>query len=176
MGDNIVKTRLSDNEKLNWQQFCKDSGMSQSNMLRMMINKVTPEAGNDADINELKTDRVSVRLTNHCLQKLQQQAIAEGYVSQSNWVRASIMSNLYRDPVLSDDEIKTLRESNRELAAVGRNLNQIARVLNIDFRHSDKITREMIEILDNKINDHKAMVNNLINKNCRRWELEQANE
>ncbi len=172
MGDNVVKTRLSDIEKSNWQQFCKDSGISQSNMLRMMINKVTPEAGNDGEINELKTDRVSVRLTKHCLQKVQQQAIAEGYLSQSNWVRASIMANLYREPVLTDEEMKVLRESNRQLAALGRNLNQIARVLNIDFRHSDKITREMIEILDNKIADHKSMVNELINKNCRRWELE----
>ena len=77
MGGNVVKTRLSDTEKSNWQQFCKDSGISQSNMLRMMINKVTPEAGNDSEINELKTDRVSVRLTKHCLQKVQQQAIAE---------------------------------------------------------------------------------------------------
>ncbi len=172
MGDNVVKTRLSDTEKSNWQQFCKDSGISQSNMLRMMINKVSPEAGNDCDFYELKTDRVSVRLTQHCLEKLKQQAHAEGYLSQSNWVRASIMANLCREPVLTEDEIYTLRESNRQLAAVGRNLNQIARVLNIDFRHSDKITRDMIEVLDNKLETHKAMVNNLITKNCKRWELD----
>ena len=176
MDESVVKTRLPKDEKLKWQQFCQDSGISQSNMLRMMINKVTPEAGIDNEINELKTDRVSVRLTKHSLQRVQQQAVAEGYVSQSNWVRASIMANLNREPVLTADEIHALRESNRQLAAVGRNLNQIARVLNIDYRYSDKFTREMIQVLDAKFEKHKAMVNELINKNCKRWELDNDDE
>ncbi|MBM7070745.1 plasmid mobilization relaxosome protein MobC [Shewanella sp. 202IG2-18] len=167
-----VEIRLTDIEKSNLKQLCNDCGLSQSDALRMMLNKVTPATGNDNHFNEVKTERVSVRLTRYTLDKLTQQAIAEGYLNQSTWVRASIMANLNRQPVLTDDEIKVLRESNRHLAAIGRNLNQIARVLNIDYRHSDKVTREMIEMLDNKFTAHQTLVNDLIHKNCKRWELD----
>ncbi|RJY17462.1 plasmid mobilization relaxosome protein MobC [Parashewanella spongiae] len=150
--------------------------MIESGMVRMMINQVLPDTGNDEELHQAKSNKVTIRLSEHDIQKLTTQAIEEGYVYRTSWVTACVTANLTRTPVLTNEEIKTLRESNRQLAAVGRNLNQIARVLNIDFRHSDKVTREMIEILDNKISDHKTMVNTLINKNCRRWELELTDE
>ncbi|HBT9902792.1 TPA: MobC family plasmid mobilization relaxosome protein, partial [Klebsiella pneumoniae] len=37
-------------------------------------------------------------------------------------------------PVLTDEEVNTVRESCRQLGAIGRNLNQVARALNIEFR------------------------------------------
>ncbi|ENB0120699.1 plasmid mobilization relaxosome protein MobC [Escherichia coli] len=44
-------------------------------------------------------------------------------------------------PVLTDEEVNTVRESCRQLGAIGRNLNQVARALNIEFRESDKLKR-----------------------------------
>ncbi|EPX6815665.1 plasmid mobilization relaxosome protein MobC, partial [Shigella flexneri] len=48
-------------------------------------------------------------------------------------------------PVLTDEEVNTVRESCRQLGAIGRNLNQVARALNIEFRESDKLKQEAIE-------------------------------
>ncbi len=172
MNRNTVKTLLSDLEKQNWQQFCDDCGISQSNMLRMMINKVTPDTGCDDDFKEVKTDHVTIRFTNKLLKRISHQAKSEGYLSQSNWIRASVMANIFREPVLSQDEVQALRESNRYLAAIGRNLNQMTRVLNIDFRQSNKVNREFIEELNRRIENHKDEVSKLIDKNCRRWEIE----
>ncbi|MCV0267914.1 MobC family plasmid mobilization relaxosome protein [Pseudomonas aeruginosa] len=45
-------------------------------------------------------------------------------------------------PVLTDEEVNTVRESCRQLGAIGRNLNQVARALNIEFRESDKLKQE----------------------------------
>ncbi|WP_243637442.1 plasmid mobilization relaxosome protein MobC [Parashewanella curva] len=66
-------------------------------------------------------------------------------------------------------ETDALKESNRQLAAIGRNLNQIARVLNIEFRHSDKITAEMIELLVDRIDQHSTKVEDLIQQGHKRW-------
>ena len=176
MTKQTVKTRLDDEDKEKWQQFCHHNGMTESGMMRFMINKVLPDIAREEDFHPAKSNKITIRLSDFDMQKLTTQAIEEGYLSRTNWVTACVTANLTRVPVLTDEEIKVLRESNRELAAIGRNLNQIARALNIDFRHSDKITREMIQMLDNKIIDHKAKVNTLINKNCRRWELELTNE
>ncbi|EPL6090831.1 plasmid mobilization relaxosome protein MobC, partial [Klebsiella pneumoniae] len=38
-------------------------------------------------------------------------------------------------PVLTDEEVNTVRESCRQLGAIGRNLNQVARALNIEFTY-----------------------------------------
>ena len=176
MAKHTVKTRLNDEDKQKWQQFCHANGMTESGMMRFMMNQVLPDIASNDEFNEAKSHKVTIRLSEHEMQKLTTQAVEEGYIYRTSWATACVMTNLTRIPVLTQDEIKTLRESNRQLAAVGRNLNQIARVLNIDFRHSDKVTREMIEVLDNKFEVHKAMVNNLINKNCKRWELEQNDE
>ncbi|WP_159332485.1 plasmid mobilization relaxosome protein MobC [Klebsiella pneumoniae] len=54
-------------------------------------------------------------------------------------------------PVLTDEEVNTVRESCRQLGAIGRNLNQVARALNIEFRESDKLKQEAIEKLDTRV-------------------------
>ncbi|MGB0893809.1 MAG: plasmid mobilization protein [Parashewanella sp.] len=171
MKEHIVKTRLSDDEKINWQGFCQSCGISQSDMLRMMINRVAPNDSINSDFQEVRTNRITIRFTSDNLNKITYKAKAEGYPNQSNWARATVLASLYREPVLSNDEVNVLRESNRQLAAIGRNLNQIARVLNIEFRESDKITKEMIEMLENRLNQHKQKVNDLLNKNCQRWSI-----
>ncbi|RLV58113.1 plasmid mobilization relaxosome protein MobC [Parashewanella curva] len=171
MVKHTVKTSLDDEDKEKWQHFCHLNGLTESGMVRMMINQVLPDIACNDEFNHAKSNKVTIRLSDHDIQKLTTQAQQEGYIHRTSWVTACVQSNLTRSPVLTKEEIKALRESNRQLAAVGRNLNQIARVLNIDFRHSDKITKEMIEVLDNKINEHKAIVNNLISQNSKRWNL-----
>ncbi|HHG9163891.1 MobC family plasmid mobilization relaxosome protein [Enterobacter hormaechei subsp. xiangfangensis] len=57
-------------------------------------------------------------------------------------------------PVLTDEEVNTVRESCRQLGAIGRNLNQVARALNIEFRESDKLKQEAIEKLAERIDQH----------------------
>ncbi|MBM7074488.1 plasmid mobilization relaxosome protein MobC [Shewanella sp. 202IG2-18] len=169
MVNHVVKTRLTDEEKENWLLYCQSSGISQSDMLRMLINRSSPIAKLATPFHAVKSNKVTVRLSEHALQMLQEQAKYEGYLNQSHWVRAAILSKLNNKPVLSVKEIDALNASNRQLAAIGRNLNQIARVLNIEYRHSDKITREMIERLQAKFEQHIASVDQLVQQNSKRW-------
>jgi Bacterial mobilisation protein (MobC) len=47
------------------------------------------------------------------------------------WLTATVQANLERQPVMLSAELFALREASRELSAIGRNLNQIARALNL---------------------------------------------
>ncbi len=172
MSDNIVKTRLTDEDKAKWQQFCHTNGFSEAKMLKMMINKIAPDIANVTDIKIGKNNKVTIRLSKNDAEKLLNQAKEEGYITTTNWVTSCVLANLHREPILSKPEIQALRESNRYLAAIGRNLNQMTRVLNIDFRQSNKVTREMIEELNSRLENHKAEVSKLIDKNCKRWEID----
>jgi len=59
----------------------------------------------------------------------------------------------------------------RELSAIGRNLNQIARILNLEFRESDKITKQAVENLAGYIERHTEKVAALISQSLNRWGL-----
>ena len=166
-----VEIRLTDDEKSSWKQYCHDLGVTESGMMRQLIKSATPDVANTDDFKPARTNKITIRLSDNEIEKLEAQAKGEGYLTPTSWVKASVVASLQRSPILTESETHALRESNRQLAALGRNLNQIARVLNIEFRESDKITKEMIELLSGQINQHRSKVHQLINQSHRRWEL-----
>ncbi|EJT4224696.1 MULTISPECIES: plasmid mobilization protein [Vibrio harveyi group] len=166
-----TKAQLTEQEKAAWKQFCDDNGTTESKMIRMMIGKVAPgvlESETDFQ-KQPKTNQVNIRLSTSDQQKLTKKAQLEGYPNRTKWTTAVVLRALHQEPVLSESEIAALRESNRELAAIGRNLNQIARTLNIEFREGDRLKLEAVEALTARIEQHKDSVATLINKNMNRW-------
>lgn len=166
----VTRTRLTDDEKAAWSQFCRASHVSESKMLRMMIRKVSGYAPHTAASSaESKSEKVTIRLAPGDFKKMDGMAQEEGYLNRTSWTTAVVLAALHREPVLTDEEIKALRQSCRELGAIGRNLNQVARALNVEFRESDRIKREAIEDLSGNINEHRALVLDLLDKNMNRW-------
>lgn len=168
-----AETRLSDDAKKAWVQFCKANKLSEADMLRKMIERVTDGRTyapvEDASAAEPKTSKITMRFTRRDQDLILKRAKQEGYPNRTSWATAVILAALHREPVLTDKEIEALRESNRELAAIGRNLNQVARVLNIEFRESDKLKLEAIENLAARIEQHKDQVAGLLSRNMSRW-------
>ncbi|WP_419620570.1 plasmid mobilization relaxosome protein MobC, partial [Thiolapillus sp.] len=64
-----------------------------------------------------------------------------------------------------------LRESNRELAAIGRNLNQIARAVNIELENIRSIDARIFPELKNIINDHTDEVASYVAASANRWSI-----
>ncbi len=168
-----IEARISEQEKSHWRQFCESKGISETVMLKMMLQQLTSANSSSAPVKSsaTKNKKVSIRLTPHQQKTLHQKSQQEGYLNQSHWVLACVLANLFKEPVLTVDEIKALHESSRQLAAIGRNLNQIARVLNIEFRESNKMTKEAIDLLTANINKHKLHVAKLLHKNRHRWDI-----
>ncbi|EJE4183758.1 plasmid mobilization relaxosome protein MobC [Vibrio parahaemolyticus] len=167
-----TKALLTDEEKAAWKKFCESNGTTESEMIRMMISRVSDgiiqeDAQNSKS--EPKSGKITIRLSASNQNKLTKRARLEGYPNRTKWTTAMVLAALHREPVLSEDEIATLRESNRELAAIGRNLNQIARALNIEFRKGDQVKMEAVEALADRIAQHKDSVAMLINRNMKRW-------
>lgn len=154
-----------------WQAFCQERGISESNMLGLVIEKITgDQVGFDfKGLAEPKTDKVTIRLLPEDIKRMTARAKSEGFPSRTTWLTNLVLSVLSDDPVLTDAEINTLRASNRELAAIGRNLNQMARAINIDFREGNQVTASAIDALANKIEQHTAKVATLMNKSINRW-------
>ncbi|NIC06305.1 plasmid mobilization relaxosome protein MobC [Billgrantia bachuensis] len=167
-----VEARLTEIEKNAWAQFCKANGLRESDMLRRMIHRVAGRAATvmaDDQENEPRPRKLTIRLSPSQERWLAQRAQEEGYPSRTSWVTAMVLAELHREPVLTEAEVAVLRESNRELRAIGKNLNQITKALNIEFRESDKLKREAIEALAERIEQHKDQVASLLSRNMNRW-------
>lgn len=167
-----VEARLTDTEKKSWAQFCKANGLRESDMLRRMIQRVAGRAATamaDDQEHEARSRKLTIRLSPTQERWLAQRAQEEGYPSRTSWVTAMVLAELHREPVLTEAEVAVLRESNRELRAIGKNLNQITKALNIEFRESDKLKREAIEALADRIEQHKDQVASLLSRNMNRW-------
>lgn len=89
--------------------------------------------------------------------------------SMRRWVIDAIRVRLTREPQFSSDEIRELGESNYQLLAIGRNLNQIARHLNQG--EAAQLTREQISALKQDIDEHTDTVSAAIRASLERWEV-----
>lgn len=171
MGLRIVK-RVTAEEKKKIQFFCSEHGITESEFLGLLIQRALSSVSDEAPLinlpNEVKNRLIGIRLDNDTFMKVEAYARAEGFSNRTSWVRNLLMAKLNNEPMLSAPEVAALRESNRQLSAIGRNLNQIARAINIEFRESDKLRHEYLVMLKQVIDEHKQQVVNVIDTAMKR--------
>lgn len=114
-----------------------------------------------------KTEQVHVRLEPYYYDELGRLA------AQRRWYRSAYLANLLyahvdRRPVLCHDEVNAVRQVARQLADIGRNVNQIARKVNIDPDRADlpAFDFELIRML---LDVETAAVKALVHANLRTW-------
>ncbi len=163
-----VEVSLTEDQKKAWQDYCHSVDETEAKMLRKMIADATNEISNHSVIskNKLKKESmITIRLTQDDRIKMGKRIAVEKYRTPTQWVRSLIRTALDKEPILPDEAVNALYASNRELAAIGRNLNQLTRALNIAFRESDKLKLDAIKLLSERIDKHNAIVAKLINYN-----------
>jgi len=87
------------------------------------------------------------------------------------WVVAVLRGCLTRQAQVGMKEFDLLGTSNYQLAAIGRNLNQIARRVN-DGYDAEMLTRERIEALTKLINQHTRRVSRVMGASIERWNFD----
>jgi len=151
----------------------KARGLSESELLRAVILAVTGEDADadqpiETDAGRADTERVRLRLPRFLMDGVRAKAKAKG-MAPNRWVGALVQSNLLRQPVMTDTELAGLLASNRELAAVGRNINQIARALNEAFHETERVKIERLAQLRDAIVKQRAAVRALVRASQESW-------
>lgn len=126
------------------------------------------------DESELEVERLIFCLPSFLWDEVKKRAEMEG-LKAAKWVSMLVQSVLMTAPVLTDKELEVVSWSNRELAAIGRNLNQIARSMNRaelvgeNFKKDEVLTLEGIREVDAKIKKLRAMLLRLVAARHRAW-------
>ncbi len=168
-----IIARIEPDTKTRFQALAKARRLTQSELLRAIVLSVTgqntlaeqpimPEPEN-ADL-----DRLTVRLPRGLKKAVASKAKSTGMTS-SRWVAALIQSNLTANPVMTGAEIEALQASTRELAAIGRNINQIARVLNDAFYETEKVRLDKLEELNKAITENRDAIRDLVRASNGVW-------
>jgi len=169
----VLKTLVEPGTKTRFRSMAKARGLSESELLRAVILAVTGEDGDadqpiEPDVERADTTRMTVRMPRFLMEAATARGKVKG-MAPSRWVAALVQSNLTRQPVMTDDELAGLHAANRELAAVGRNINQIARILNEAFHEAERIKIEHLAQLRNTIAEQRAAVRALVQASQKSW-------
>ena len=174
----VLKTLVETETKTRFRNLAKTRGLSESELLRSVVLVVT---GQDADADQpinseaenTELERMTVRLPGFLMDAAKQRGKAKGMVA-SRWVAALVQTNLTGKPVMTDKELAELQASNRELAAIGRNINQIAKALNEAFHETERVRLDTLAALSQSINENRSAIRSLVRASQQAWEAENG--
>jgi len=90
-------------------------------------------------------------------------------MTPSTWVANLIKARIKKGQQLNSEELAALKESTRQLQALGRNINQLVRVTNIEWREAERLKREHLKLLARDIKAHTDKVSAMLKGNLERW-------
>lgn len=179
-----------------WDAYCAANGVSSVEALCQVIQKLT---GADAALlpaaavsNSRKVSRpATVFKTREGVEKksrrhrlylslteserlaVETRAKADGFEQGTTWAVGLIRARLTDEAQFGTHEIEALSESNHQLLAIGRNLNQIAYALNAAHgRSTIEYDAELVGNLADAVKRHVKKVGDALRASINRWTLE----
>lgn len=179
----IIKTTISEEEGKQFDESLSDSEHgSRSSFLRHIINGYLTNAENKnleqgvepKNEKDIKQVNFPIRVNRFLDDEADKRAKIYG-IKRAQWIRNLIQANLTKKPVLLETSINELRTANRELAAIGRNINQLTKVLNrsIELDFSDQVSHKHLVELKAEIEKNRAHINQLVKVSNGVWEIEE---
>jgi Bacterial mobilisation protein (MobC) len=145
---------------------------SESTLLKRIVEAslgpVTPSTAIEALEPVPPSGRISVRLPNDDFLLLRERATARG-LPAATYVSYLVRSHLRRLAPLPDAELKALKHAIGEVAAIGRNLNQIARAIN-SGDVANGANRADLHALLRACTGLRDAVKDVVNRNLSSWE------
>ncbi|MBS1943299.1 MAG: plasmid mobilization relaxosome protein MobC [Bacteroidetes bacterium] len=180
----ILKTRVSPAEHAEFCASAASDGKKPGRLLRALIHahlsgepvklRRRHSAAIPVQPGAAELERFEIRIPSFLKTEVRKRAAAEN-MSSSEWVAALIQSVVMVEPVLTEKEVEAVSYANRELAAVGRNLNQIARSMNraeligVNFSKDEILTLQGIEVLKKRIGNLRDRILSLVTARNRAW-------
>jgi len=89
--------------------------------------------------------------------------------TRGRMIRKIIIEAAGQGPVLLDDNLDSFREGVRQLAALGRNVNQIARAINSGQAQGCPWDSNLMNAVLRHVADHQRVVADIVMRSRNRW-------
>jgi antitoxin component of RelBE/YafQ-DinJ toxin-antitoxin module len=171
----IIRTRVSEDLKTEFIKAADSNGLNESEFLRLVIIAIVANNKTNKSplMNENDFERkvISLWLPNFIIEAAKAKAESYG-MSLTTWIKSLVQSNIIAEPVLFDDALIAVKESNRELASIGNNLNQIARRLNESVFKTELVRLEKLEEVITAVKSLRAELKRLIRLSQNSWGID----
>lgn len=177
----FLKTRVSADIKRLVQRAAGEQLVTESVWLRrVVLGALSSSAASSVDLASVadatkpRSTRLYVRLRGEDQLLLQERAAARG-LRTSTYLSVLARAHLRNLPPLPKEELLALKRATSELAALGRNVNQVARAANQDGRTGGVAKDDLRAILRvcEALRDHTK---GLIRTNLMSWQIGQPSE
>nr|WP_031943380.1 plasmid mobilization relaxosome protein MobC [Pseudomonas sp. NFPP33]AGH89246.1 hypothetical protein [uncultured bacterium] len=174
--DAVLNTPVDAATKAAFADRAKAKGMKPAALLRQLVLAELGAESDPLDLGEsaikgrIEVERSTVRMPGFIQDAAKDRAQVKG-MSLSRWIAALVQSNVLKDPVLTDKELLAIRAMNRELAAIGRNINQIAKALNssIDGIERSRVSLDALDKVPAAIAVCRRVIRDLSRKSQQSW-------
>jgi predicted DNA binding CopG/RHH family protein len=178
----ILRARVDEDLKSLFLQKAEERNLSESELLRKVVLDFFAQEKNsdtladvlkavEPDAENLENEKMTIRLPRFLVDAAKERAKAKG-IATSRWIAALVQSSLMQNPVMVDQELTVLRSNIRELNAIGRNINQMARALNESKNNTDKVKLDNLDLLRNYLDRNIASVRGLVRASQQAWGIE----
>lgn len=168
-------TRIGRSEKNQFEHTAKSHNLKPSELLRRLV---LAEIGKNEDFKaaepkpqRIGTARLTITLAEFLMDSVKLRAEAKG-MATSRWISALVQSHVSNAPVITEREVLMLRAITRELSAIGRNINQIARHFNSSQNHNGHVDLNALSKLPTSIENTKQSIRTVIKATCQGWGVE----
>ena len=178
-----LRVRLKPELHQQFKATCERRGLSASNLALRAIQRelaarddestdsVLPHPSRPSGPSDEKAAarrRITLRLPSYIHEAASERAATRG-LKISSWIAALVQSQVAATPVVTDEELQVLDESNRELAALGRNINQIARALNEAHFQTERVRLDRLAELSEQIERNRDAIFGLVRASNNAW-------
>jgi Bacterial mobilisation protein (MobC). len=176
-----ITVRVDEAARTRFRQLARSVNRKESELLRELItlaieSKTARQYSPvliSAEPKAKKMRRVTVRLPGFILDAAKTRARTRG-MPTSRWIAFLVQSHLLQTPVMAGDELRALSDCNYELAAIGRNLNQIARILNADQSETNRLKLDLIKVLQTSVTETQQAIRKLVRASNNKWSTGDA--
>jgi hypothetical protein len=184
----VVRARLNPELHKRFKALRKAEGLTESELLQRAVaneldrpgglaNSCAPGAATHAArvpkaIGEgVEKTRLTVRLPAYVRHAAAERARTQGF-RVSAWISSLVQSHVASTPVLTETELLAVELTNRELGAIGRNINQIARALNGAHFQTERVRLDRLAELSEKVDATREAIRSLVRASRNAWGVE----
>jgi predicted DNA binding CopG/RHH family protein len=147
----LIAVRVTPELKASFHACAVGQSLSESALLKRLLDlaissgdlskAIRPHSSSTA-----RSNRLSVRLTSDDRQRLSERARAR-HIPPATYVSQLVHAHLHERPPIPEEELRALIEATNALSALGRNLNQIARVANIGIQPDGPSRQQLADVM-----------------------------
>lgn len=178
-GNPCIQCRVSHEAKARLQAIARDRGVTESDLLKKLVDVALLQSAGSSDLSVAeplvavsRNARVFVRLRPEDHVLLRERAAGRG-MAAATYASIVLRTHLRSVARIPDREFAELKRAVAELGAIGRNLNQIARVANETRRVSGPSTQDLQAVL-RACTALRDRVKDLLHANTSSWETSHA--